>query len=156
MNKLEEIYFAAGCFWGVEKDFQKVLGVKKTYVGYTGGHTQNPSYESVCTGSTGHAEAIQIFFDLKEISFEELLEVFWSIHDSTTKNQQGLDIGEQYRSAIFYKTQFQKEKALQSKDKQQQKLSKPITTEITEATEFYPAEEKHQKYFEKQVGSCLR
>jgi len=146
---MEKATFGAGCFWGVEAKFQKIKGVKQTIVGYAGGKTKNPTYEQVCTDGTGHAEVIQITYKPEEITFEQLLEIFWDIHDPTQLNRQGPDIGRQYRSVIFYHNQGQKQKAEQSKIRQQQKHSKKITTEIEPAQEFYPAEEYHQKYLEK-------
>jgi peptide-methionine (S)-S-oxide reductase len=146
---MENATFAAGCFWGVEANFQKINGIKKTTVGYMGGATKNPKYEQVCTGKTGHAEVIQIGYDPEEIKYEKLLEIFWDIHDPTQLNRQGLDIGTQYRSIIFYHNETQKKLAVESKQKQQQKTDKKIVTEITPIKEFYPAEEYHQKYLEK-------
>lgn len=143
--------FAAGCFWGVELKFSKVPGVVATRVGYTGGHVAKPSYDQVCHGDTGHAEAIEIEYDPDQIEYLDLLDVFWDIHNPTTLNRQGPDIGTQYRSAIFYHSNEQQQEATESKVKLE--LAKiynvPITTEITEATEFYPAEDYHQKYLEK-------
>ena len=148
--------FGAGCFWGVEATFQKIKGVKKTTVGYMGGKLENPTYEQVCTDKTGHAEVIQIIYDSEQISYENLLEIFWEIHDPTQLNRQGPDIGTQYRSVIFYHNEDQKKLAEESKNKQQKKYNKNIVTEITPAAEFYPAEEYHQKYLEKQgLGSCI-
>ena len=141
--------FAAGCFWGVESTFSKVKGVISTKVGYTGGETKNPTYKQVCTGKTGHAEAVQIEFDLEKISYEELLEVFWRCHNPTTLNRQGFDFGTQYRSAIFYHSKEQKETAEKSKEQQQNKLRKEIITEIVKADTFYDAEGYHQRYNEK-------
>jgi peptide-methionine (S)-S-oxide reductase len=146
---MENATFAAGCFWGVEANFQKINGIKKTTVGYMGGATKNPKYEQVCTGKTGHAEVIQIGYDPEEIKYEKLLEIFWDIHDPTQLNRQGLDIGKQYRSIIFYHNETKKKLAVESKQKQQQKTDKKIVTEITPIKEFYPAEEYHQKYLEK-------
>jgi len=146
---MENATFAAGCFWGVEANFQKINGIKKTTVGYMGGATKNPKYEQVCKGKTGHAEVIQIGYDPEEIKYEKLLEIFWDIHDPTQLNRQGLDIGTQYRSIIFYHNETQKKLAVESKQKQQQKTDKKIVTEITPIKEFYPAEEYHQKYLEK-------
>jgi len=143
--------FAAGCFWHVEDLLGKTKGVKSTKVGYTGGQLINPSYEEVCTDRTGHAEAVEVDFDPAEISFEELLNVFWNNHNPTTPNRQGLDVGTQYRSVIFYHDEKQKEIAEKSK----QSLSEsgihdnPIVTEIAPAPTFYDAEEYHQKYFKK-------
>jgi len=148
---MEKATFAAGCFWGVEAAFRKVKGVVRTEVGYTGGITENPTYEDVCTGKTGHAEAVQVEYDPSEVSYEELLDVFWSIHDPTTRNQQGVDIGSQYRSAIFYYTAEQKRIAEESKRRLQEsgKFDKPIVTEIVPASTFWRAEEYHQCYLEK-------
>ncbi len=141
--------FAAGCFWGVEAAFAELRGVVRTRVGYTGGHFKNPTYEDVSSHKTGHAEAVEITYDPGVISYEKLLDVFWSIHDSTTPNRQGPDIGSQYRSAVFYSTPGQKEQAQRKKDELQKsgKFKKPIVTEITAQGEFYPAEEYHQQYF---------
>lgn len=144
--------FAAGCFWGVELKFSEIPGVLKTRVGYTGGHTVNPTYEQVCNGDTGHAEAIELEYDPFVITYIDLLDIFWNMHNPTTLNRQGPDIGTQYRSAIFYHNEEQKTAALNSKLELEESgiLNKnPITTEITRATVFYPAEEYHQKYLEK-------
>ena len=143
--------FGGGCFWGVESAFQNVPGVLKTTVGYTGGSFKNPTYEQVCSHQTGHAEALRIEFDPSKISYEKLLEIFWSIHDPTTPNQQGPDVGPQYRSVIFYENEAQKNAAqtLKGKLERSKKFKKPIVTEIIPAAEFYPAEEYHQQYFKK-------
>lgn len=153
---LEIATFAAGCFWGVEDAFMKTKGVKSTRVGYTGGKLTNPTYEDVCTDKTGHAEAIQIKYDPKEISYKELLELFWSIHNPTTKNRQGPDIGTQYRSSIFYHTSEQEKIAKKVKQElDDSKFQNKIVTEIVAASTFYPAEEYHQKYYQKiGGGSC--
>lgn len=143
--------FAAGCFWNVEEVFRKTPGVLDTMVGYTGGHLENPSYERVCSGNTGHAESVQITFDPDKVSYRELLKIFWENHDPTTKDRQGPDIGNQYRSAIFYHSEQQKKEAL----KQKQELSDsdvyndPVVTEILPADNFHKAEEYHQRYLEK-------
>lgn len=142
--------FGAGCFWHVEHLFQKTPGVKSTRVGYAGGKTKNPSYEDVCSDTTGHAEAVEVIFDPGKISYEQLLEVFWQNHDPTTPNRQGPDVGKQYRSAIFYHDDIQKDLALKSKQELESTGKyKKIVTEIVPAAEFYEAEEFHQKYFEK-------
>ena len=142
--------FGAGCFWGVEYNFSKVKGVKNVVSGYSGGKTQNPTYEQVCSNSTDHAEVVLIDYDANVVSYDTLLNVFWEKHDPTTLNQQGPDIGTQYRSAIFYFTEVQKEIARKSLEYRQNKLGdRKIVTEITEAKEFWKAEEYHQKYFEK-------
>ena len=142
--------FGAGCFWGVEAAFQKIDGVKETTAGYMGGNLKNPTYEQVCTDKTGHAEVVQIVFDSEEISYDKLLETFWEIHDPTQLNRQGQDIGMQYRSVIFYHDETQKKLAEVSKEKRQNIIDKKIVTEIKPAEGFYPAEEYHQKYLEKQ------
>lgn len=143
--------FGAGCFWHVEDLFRKIRGVKSTKVGYTGGILANPTYEEVCTDRTGHAEAVEIEYNPNEISYEELLDVFWNNHDPTSLNRQGPDIGHQYRSSIFYHDESQKQIAEKSKEKLNSsgKFSKDIVTEITLSPEFYTAEEYHQKYFQK-------
>jgi len=156
-KNMQKATFGAGCFWGVEASFQKIKGVISTTVGYTGGKTKNPTYEQVCTDKTGHAEVVQIIFDPSVVSYEKLLGVFWSIHNPTQLNRQGLDIGTQYRSVIFYHSEEQKKIAEQSKQKQLLRYKKELTTEITPIKEFYPAEEYHQKYFEKnRLFSCKK
>ncbi|KYK25822.1 methionine sulfoxide reductase A [Thermoplasmatales archaeon SG8-52-1] len=152
---MQKATFGAGCFWGVQAAYQKIKGVKKTLVGYMGGHVDNPTYEQVCTDKSGHAEVIQILFNPEEISYERLLGIFWEIHDPTQLNRQGPDIGTQYRSIIFYHNEEQKKLAETSKNKIQKKYNNKIVTEIKPAKEFYPAEEYHQKYLEKQgISSC--
>ncbi len=148
---MEHATFSAGCFWGVEAAFRRVKGVVNTIVGYTGGTYKNPTYSKVCDGKTGHAEAVQIEYDPKQVTYEELLEVFWAIHNPTTLNRQGPDVGEQYRSAIFYHNEEQKKKALASKEKREKErvFKTPIVTAIVPVKEFYPAEEYHQQYYEK-------
>ena len=149
--------FAAGCFWGVEANFRAITGVNTTRVGYTSGETLNPNYEQVCTGTTGHAEAIEVDFDPDVLSYEELLYFFWQMHDPTKLNRQGPDIGTQYRSAVFYHDEQQKQQALRVKQELNEAKAFPskIVTEITAASEFYPAEEYHQCYLEKKgLGSC--
>ena len=143
--------FGAGCFWQVEAAFRNIEGVLSTRVGYAGGTVADPSYEDVCTGRTGHAEVCEVTFDEKAISFEELLDVFWAIHDPTTLNRQGWDVGSQYRSAILYHDDSQKEPAEASKEKLQAegRYKRDIVTEIVAASSFYPAEDYHQQYLEK-------
>lgn len=155
--KMEKAMFAAGCFWGVEAAFGNVKGIKETVVGYSGGDFKNPTYEDVCSGKTHHAEVVQITYDPKEVSYEELLNVFWNCHDPTTLNRQGPDVGEQYRSAIFYYTPEQKAAAEASKDKltQSRVYKHPIVTQILPAKTFYRAEEYHQNYLAKQgLAQC--
>ncbi|MGC8863900.1 MAG: bifunctional methionine sulfoxide reductase B/A protein [Armatimonadota bacterium] len=151
--KPQKATFAAGCFWGVESAFRRYLGkgVISTRVGYTGGHTENPTYELVCSHTTGHAEAVEITYDPNKISYQQLLDIFWSIHDPTTPDRQGPDIGSQYRSAIFYHSPQQKKQAEESKKhlEESKRFAAPIVTEITQAGTFWPAEEYHQQYFEK-------
>lgn len=146
--------FAAGCFWGVEAAFRQIPGVLEATSGYTGGKAANPSYQDVCTGRTGHAEAVQVTYDPAQVSYERLLDAFWQIHDPTTPNRQGPDVGTQYRSAIFTHDAEQQRLAEESRTKEQAHQSKPIVTEIVSATEFYPAEEYHQRYFEKNGGAA--
>ena len=152
---MEKATFGAGCFWGVEEAFRKVEGVVSTAVGYCGGALEHPTYEDVCTDSTGHAEAVEVEYDPARISYEELVELFWSIHDPMTLNRQGPDIGTQYRSAIFYHSPEQKAQAEASKEKLQKsgRFRRPIVTEITPAKKFYRAEEYHQQYFAKRGHS---
>lgn len=150
-HELKKATFAAGCFWGVEAAFRDVEGVVSTAVGYTGGSTTNPTYEEVCTDRTGHAEAVEVVYDPKVVSFEELLDLFWSIHDPTTMNRQGPDVGSQYRSAIFFHDPEQEAEARAKMERLQSSglYRKEIVTEIVPASEFYRAEEYHQQYFEK-------
>jgi peptide-methionine (S)-S-oxide reductase len=154
-NELEKATFAAGCFWGVEAAFRQIPGVVATRVGYTGGHTDDPTYERVCSHTTGHAEAVEVTFDPERVSYEQLLNVFWTRHNPTTKNRQGLDIGDQYRSAIFFHSPEQQEAAERTKEAEQAKLHWPkkIVTEIVPAPEFYEAEDYHQQYLEKRGRS---
>jgi peptide-methionine (S)-S-oxide reductase len=151
-NPKETATFAAGCFWGVEAEFRRVKGVIGTAVGYTGGTTPDPTYRQVCSGKTGHAEAVEVTFDPTIITYEKLLDIFWQIHDPTELNRQGPDIGTNYRSAIFYHTPEQKAAAEASKARLSASgkyHGKKIATEIVPATEFWRAEEYHQQYFEK-------
>ena len=143
--------FAAGCFWGVEELFGNTEGVTSTMVGYTGGNSPNPTYQDVCTGRTGHAEAIQLEFDPNVISYEVLLDIFWANHNPTTPNQQGPDVGSQYRSAVFFHDSDQENKARKAKQDLEEsgKFSRRIVTEIVKATTFFNAEEYHQKYLQK-------
>jgi len=147
----EKATVAAGCFWGVEAAFRKVPGVVATTVGYTGGHLADPTYEDVCSGRTGHAEAVQVEYDPQRIGYDQLLDVFWSIHDPTQKNRQGPDVGEQYRSAIFFHDEGQQAAAEASKRQLESTGSyrRPVVTEIEPASTFYRAEDYHQQYFEK-------
>jgi peptide-methionine (S)-S-oxide reductase len=146
--------FAAGCFWGVEDAFRRVPGVVEAVSGYTGGQVDNPTYRQVCSHSTGHAEAVEVTFDPARISYDQILDVFWEIHDPTQLNRQGPDVGDQYRSAIFTHGDEQARAALASRDREQQKLARKIVTQILPAPRFWPAEEYHQRYFEKHGGAC--
>jgi len=147
--------FAAGCFWGVEAAFREIDGVLQTTVGYTGGRGSDPTYEQVCSHRTGHAEAVEVWFDPDRVTYGDLLETFWDIHNPTTPNRQGWNFGDQYRSAIFFDDSIQEGLAIATRNDAQQSLVKPIVTEITPATKFYAAEEYHQRYFEKQgIDSC--
>lgn len=141
--------FAAGCFWGVEAAFRELDGVLDATVGYTGGTTPDPTYEQVCGGGTGHAEAVEVIFDPARVSYQQLLDTFWHTHNPTTLNRQGWDFGSQYRSAIFFHDQEQERLALTTRESEQESLVKPIVTEIAPATPFYRAEEYHQRYFER-------
>ena len=146
--------FAAGCFWGVEASFREIEGVVSTKVGYTGGTTADPTYEQVCSDTTGHAEAVDLWFDPALVSYDQLVDVFWSIHDPTTRNRQGWDLGSQYRSAIFFHDADQERSAIASREARQARLSRPIVTEIVPAPRFYDAGEYHQRYFEKHGGAA--
>jgi peptide-methionine (S)-S-oxide reductase len=147
----------AGCFWGVEHRFRQVVGVLDAEVGYTGGHVENPTYEQVCSDRTGHAEAVRVEFDPDVVSYTELLDIFWGMHDPTTPNRQGPDVGSQYRSAIFYIDDGQRAEAERSMERLQSsgRFARPIVTEISPAGRFWRAEDYHQRYFEKNgVGGC--
>jgi peptide-methionine (S)-S-oxide reductase len=147
--------FGAGCFWGVEAAFRELPGVTGTTVGYAGGTLDNPSYEDVCTGTTGHAEVLEVEFDPERISYDQLLDKFWEVHDPTTLNRQGPDVGHQYRSAIFFHDSEQEAAAIASRDRHRSSFRKPIVTEITPASAFYPAEDYHQQHLEKRgMASC--
>ena len=151
---MEKALFGAGCFWGVEEKFRKLTGVIRTEVGYSGGTTKNPSYEDICKGNTYHAEVVLIEFNQDQISFEELLNHFWSCHNPTTLNRQGPDIGTQYRSVIFYFNDYQKNIAEFSKQNYSKEFNLNIVTEISEVKEYYKAEEYHQKYILKTGLHC--
>jgi len=159
-NKYKKAAFGAGCFWGVEETFRTTKGVFSTAVGYMGGHTENPTYENVCTGQTGHAETVEVTYDPSVISYNELLNVFWNVHDPTTLNRQGPDIGEQYRSIIFYYDDDQKKSATSSKEKlnKSKAYGREVVTEIVPASDFkfYMAEDYHQQYLKKRGQSSCR
>jgi peptide-methionine (S)-S-oxide reductase len=148
--------FGAGCFWGIEDAFRQLRGVVTTAVGYSGGTTENPTYHDVCTDQTGHAEVVRVEYDPDKVSYEELLDVFWSIHDPTTLNRQGPDLGSQYRSVIFFHDDGQRAAAVASKERLQAsgRFRRPIVTAIVPASPFYRAEEYHQQYFKKSGRTC--
>lgn len=150
--KMEKAIFAGGCFWGVEALFQELDGVVDTTVGYTGGFTKDPTYKDICSHKTGHAEAVEVVYNPEKVTYEALCRYFWRLHDPTTKNRQGPDIGDQYRSAIFYLTPEQKAAAEKVKPEAQKRWENPIVTQITKAIKFYPAEDYHQDYFKKHGG----
>ena len=152
MNRQTAI-FAAGCFWGVEADFRDIPGVLDAEAGYTGGITENPSYREVCSGRTEHAEAVRVTFDADAVTYEALVDAFWSLHDPTQLNRQGPDVGTQYRSAIFYADDAQRDAAQASKARAQTRFSRPIVTQILPAGPFFRAEDYHQRYLEKQGRS---
>jgi peptide-methionine (S)-S-oxide reductase len=155
MSETEKATFAAGCFWGVEAEFRQIPGVIATTVGYTGGNTEQPTYEQVCSHTTGHAEAVLVEFDPEQVSYEELVDAFWRMHDPTQLNRQGPDVGDQYRSAIFFHSPEQEAGAKASKEAAQERFSRPIVTEITPAPTFWPAEDYHQRYLQKRgLASC--
>ncbi len=154
---MEKATFGAGCFWGVEETFRKINGVKDTAVGYTGGTLQDPTYKDVCTNESGHAEVVQVTYDPAEVSYDQLLDVFWNAHNPTTLNRQGPDWGTQYRSVIFFHSPEQEAAARASKEKLEKsgRFNRPIVTQIVPAVVFYRAEEYHQRYLEKRgVSSC--
>jgi peptide-methionine (S)-S-oxide reductase len=151
----EKATFGAGCFWQVEAEFRNMPGVTATAVGYSGGTTDNPTYEQVCTDRTGHAEVVEVEFDPERVSYDELLEKFWSLHDPTQLNRQGPDVGSQYRSAIFFHSPEQERAAVASRDRAQARFKRPIVTEVTPAEPFHRAEEYHQRYLEKRgLATC--
>ena len=145
--------FGAGCFWGVEAAFRQLDGVTKTEVGYEGGTLENPTYEDVCSHTTGHAEVVEVTYDPEQISYEQLLDVFWGKHDPTQLNRQGWDIGDQYRSVVFFHDEAQREAALRSKAQEQTRQREPVVTQIVPAQTFYRAEDYHQQYLEKRGRS---
>lgn len=154
---MEKATFAAGCFWGVEAAFMEVPGVVETAVGFMGGRTPNPSYKQVCYEDTGHAEVVHLTYDPAKVKYDQLLEVFWSSHDPTQLNRQGPDVGDQYRSAIFFHTPEQEAAARASKEwlEKSGRFRRAIVTQIVPATEFYRAEDYHQKYFQKRgISAC--
>ncbi len=148
-SRTEKATFGAGCFWQVEMAYRETPGVIDTAVGYEGGHTENPTYEQVCSGTTGHAEVTQVTFDPERVSYEELVEKFWAVHDPTQMNRQGPDVGDQYRTAIFTHSDEQAEIARRSLERAQESFRKPIVTTIEPATGFWRAEEYHQCYLQK-------
>jgi peptide-methionine (S)-S-oxide reductase len=154
-DKTDTATFATGCFWCTEAIFEGLKGVMKVTSGYTGGSVKNPTYKEVCTGETGHAECVQIVFEPNKITFDELVEVFFEVHDPTTLNRQGADVGTQYRSAIFYHSQEQQQKAEHYKNELNKSgaFDKPIVTEIAASSTFYPAEDYHQEYYENNKNS---
>lgn len=154
---MKKATFGAGCFWGVQEAFRNVPGVLSTLAGYSGGATANPTYEQVCSNRTGHAEVVEVSYDPSQVSYSDLLNVFWANHDPTQLNRQGPDFGTQYRTVIFYHDDEQKQRALESKAALEKsgRFRNPIVTEITPATEFYPAEDYHQEYLAKRgLASC--
>lgn len=154
-NGARKAIFGAGCFWGVESAFRGVPGVSGAPVGYSGGVVAEPSYEQVCTGRTGHAEVVEVEYDPAKVSYDELLDVFFGLHDPTQKDRQGPDVGTQYRSAIFYNDEDQRRSAEAAKERAQGSRKRPVATEISAAPTFYRAEEYHQRYFEKRgIASC--
>ena len=154
LDRIARATFAAGCFWGVEAAFRELDGVLDVTVGYTGGTTSDPTYEKVCGGETGHAEAVEVIFDPAIVSYRKLLYTFWHIHNPTTLNRQGWDVGSQYRSAIFFHDADQEQLALATREVEQESLVKPIVTEIVPAATFHRAEEYHQRYFERSGLAC--
>jgi peptide-methionine (S)-S-oxide reductase len=152
---MKKATFGAGCFWGVESAFRQLEGVADAAVGYLGGTLENPTYQDVCTGTTGHAEVVEVQYDPLKVSYDQLLDLFWKIHDPTTLNRQGPDVGTQYRSAIFYHDEEQKKAALASRERLREsgRFRRPVVTEITPTSTFYRAEDYHQRYLEKRGRS---
>jgi peptide-methionine (S)-S-oxide reductase len=150
---LKKATFGAGCFWGVEAAFRQLEGVTKTEVGYEGGTLENPTYEDVCSHTTGHAEVVEVTYDPERISYEQLLDVFWAKHNPTQLNRQGWDVGDQYRSVIFFQDADQQEIATRSKAQEQERHRQPVVTLVEPAQTFYPAEDYHQQYLEKRGRS---
>jgi peptide-methionine (S)-S-oxide reductase len=147
--------FGGGCFWGVEVAFRNIDGVKDAIAGYSGGTTERPSYEQVCTGRTGHAESVEVTFDPAEVSYDQLLDAFWELHDPTQRNRQGPDVGTQYRSVIFVHDEEQRAAAEASRERAQARIGRPVVTEIADAAPFWPAEDYHQRYLEKRgLATC--
>jgi peptide-methionine (S)-S-oxide reductase len=154
-SNTEVAVFGAGCFWGVEETFRRVPGVKSTAVGYTGGHTPKPTYRDVCSHTTGHAEVVKVEFDPAVVSYDQLLDIFWAEHDPTQLNRQGPDVGDQYRSVIFYQSPEQEAAAKASLEAHRPNFRRPIATQIVPAEPFHMAEEYHQQYLAKRgMGSC--
>ena len=148
---MEVATFAAGCFWHIQEVFDKIPGILKTRVGYIGGKIKNPTYQNVCSGVSGHIEAIELIFNPAKISYEKLLDVFWNLHNPTTKDRQGFDIGKQYNSVIFYHNLTQKKFAEKSKREREKEIGEKIVTKIKRASKFWQAEEYHQKYYKKKA-----
>jgi peptide-methionine (S)-S-oxide reductase len=154
-TRYETATFGAGCFWGVEAAYRQIQGVKSTRVGYGGGHTEQPTYREVCSGNTNHAELVEVTFDPEKVSYEELLDVFWANHDPTQVNRQGPDIGTQYRTVVFFHSPGQEKSAIASRDALQERLDRPIATQIVAAQPFWEAEDYHQQYLEKRgLSTC--
>jgi peptide-methionine (S)-S-oxide reductase len=150
---VQKATFGAGCFWGVEAAFRQLEGVTRTRVGYSGGTLENPTYQDVCSHTTGHAEVVEVTYDPERVSYDELLEVFWHKHDPTRMNLRGLDVGDQYRSVVFFHNEEQREAALESRAREQASREAPIATQVVPAQTFYPAEDYHQQYLEKRGRS---
>jgi len=152
----ETATFGAGCFWGVEAAYRQIQGVKSTRVGYAGGDTENPTYKDVCSGTTNHAEVVEVTFDPARVSYEELLDVFWANHDPTQVNRQGPDVGTQYRTVVFFHSPEQEKSALASRDSLKESLDRPIATQVVPAESLWEAEDYHQQYLEKRGLSTCR
>ena len=151
----EKATFGGGCFWGVEVAFRNIDGVKDAIPGYSGGSTEHPTYEQVCTGRTGHAESVDVTFDPAEVSYEQLLDAFWDLHDPTQLDRQGPDVGTQYRSVIFVRDDAQRAAAEASRERAQERFDRPVVTQVVDAGPFWPAEDYHQRYLEKRgLASC--